>query len=66
MQNSRAVRSLGWIFIFGGSGLAVSGRICDIGQNVLESSVGTGINNIRGYFNIYLLIAVLGKIYTII
>ena len=31
-----AVRSVDWLFIVGGAGLAATGRIRDTGQNVLQ------------------------------
>jgi len=42
MHKSGAVRSVDWIFIIGGAGLAVTVRVRDIGQNVLQYSLQTG------------------------
>ena len=39
LHKSGAVRSVDWIFIVRGAGLAVTGPIRDIGQNVLQSSL---------------------------
>jgi hypothetical protein len=42
-----------------GAGLAVTGRICDIGQNVLQSSFQTGSSSSPSYFHSFFLIAFL-------
>ena len=42
-----------------GAGLAVTGRICDIRQNVLQSSFQTGSSSSPSYFQTFLLIAFL-------
>jgi len=46
-------------FYHSGAGLTVTGRIRDIGQNVLESSFRTGSSNTPSYFQIFLIIAFL-------
>ena len=45
--------SVDWIFIVRGAGLAVTGRIRDIGQHVLQSSFQTGSAGIPCYFHIF-------------
>jgi hypothetical protein len=42
-----------------GAGLAVTGPICDIGQNVLQYSFETGGSNSPSYFHIFCFIAFL-------
>jgi hypothetical protein len=49
-----------------GAGLAVTGRICDIGQNVLQSSFGTGSSSSLSYFQIVVLIAFLDYLFNLI
>jgi len=48
-----------WIFIVGGAGLAVNGRIRDTGQNVLQSSFEIGSSRSPSYCHIFFLIAFL-------
>ena len=49
-----------WLDIYHwGPGLVVTGRIHDIGQNVLQSSFRGGSSNTPSYFQIFLLIALL-------
>ena len=52
-----AVRSVDWVFIIGAPVWGVTGRICDIGQNVLQYSFQTGNSGSPNYFQIFLLIA---------
>jgi len=47
------VRNVDWIFIVGGAGLAVTGRIRDIGQNVLQYSFQTGSSSGHSYCQIF-------------
>jgi hypothetical protein len=44
-----------------GAGLAVTGRIRDIGQNALQFSFQTGSSSSPGYFHIFFLIAFLER-----
>ena len=59
LHKSGAVRSVDWIFIIRGAGLAVSGGICDNGQKVLQSYFQTGNSSGPSYFQIFFLIAFL-------
>ena len=60
VHKSGAVRSVAWIFITGApAGLAVIGRIGNIGQNVLQSVFQTGSGRSPRYFQIFSLIAFL-------
>ena len=52
------MRSVDWIYHWG-TGLVVTGRIHDIGQNVSESSFQTGSSSNSSYLHIFLLIAFL-------
>ena len=45
--------SVDWIFIVGGAGLAVNGRIRDVGQNVLQSSFRTLSGSSPSYGHIF-------------
>jgi hypothetical protein len=45
-----------WLDIYHWSaGLAMTGRICDTGQSVLQSSFHTGFSAVPSYFQIYFL-----------
>ena len=59
LDKSGAVRSVDWIFTIWGAGLAVTGRIRDIGQKVLKSNFQTGSSRGPSYFQILFLIAFL-------
>ena len=54
-----AVRSVDWMFIIWAPTFAVTGRIRDIGQQVLQSSSLTGSSNTASYSHIFFLIAFL-------
>jgi len=55
LHKSGAVRSVDWIFMKRvGASLAVTGRIQDIGQNILKSSLQTGSKRILGYFHSFI------------
>jgi hypothetical protein len=49
-----------WLDIYHvGGGLAVTWRMCDIGQNILQSSIPTGSSSSHSYFHMLFLIAFL-------
>ena len=50
LHRSEAVRSVDWILITEGAGLAVTGRICDIGQNIIQHSFQTRSSSSHSYF----------------
>ena len=56
-----AVGNIDWIIYHWGAGLAVTGRIYDIGQNISHSSFWTGSNSSHHYFHIFFLIAFLNE-----
>jgi hypothetical protein len=58
LHKSGAVQSVDWICHWG-AGLAVTGRVRDIGQNVLQSSFQTGSSSSPSDFRIFFLIAFL-------
>jgi len=60
LPKSGVVRSVDWIYHWG-TGLAVTGRICDIGRNVSQSSFQTGSSTSPSYFHIFFLIAFLNE-----
>jgi hypothetical protein len=58
LHQSGAVQSVGWIYRWA-TGLAVTGQIGDIGQNVLQPCFQTGSSSNPSYFHIFFLIAFL-------
>jgi hypothetical protein len=56
LHKSGAVQSVDWIFIIGVPAPPVTGRIRDIGQNVLQSSFETGSSSSHSYLHIFFLI----------
>ena len=56
LPKSGAVRCVDWIFITWGGGLAVTWRMFDIGQNILQCSIPTGSSSSHSYFHMLFLI----------
>ena len=62
-QTDRRRCELFTVYLSLGRGLAVNGRIRDIGQNVLQFSFQTGRNSIHSYCHIFFLIAFLQDVF---